>query len=111
MVQEDPVLSTLFIFVLVLVFIYICDCVIGFLFVIVDITSVRGFAFNLYFILVLETTGLVLTFFGIVSSTFNKLPFVLTLGATRKISEPNISHPNLSKTVPLSIIFRIVLNK
>ena len=43
----------------------------------VDLTSVRGFAFNFYFIILLGRTGLVLIFVSVVSSTFNKLPFVL----------------------------------
>ena len=78
---------------------------------VVDQTSVRGFAFKFDFILVFETTSLVFIFVSVVSSTFNKLPFVLTVGATRKNSKLNRSYSKLSKTVPLSVIPPTALEK
>ena len=54
----------------------------------VDLTPVRVFALNFDLILIFETTGKVFIFVSVVSSNFNKLPFVLTVGVTRKFSEP-----------------------
>ena len=75
----------------------------------VDLTSVRGLNSNFYFVLFFKTTGLVLIFVGVVSSTFIKMLFMLKVGVTRKISEPNISYSNIYKTVPLAIISPTVL--
>ena len=76
-----------------------------------DLTVVTGFNFNFDSIILYETTCLVLLFFNVVvSSTFNKIPFVLTFDATRKISEPNRSHSKLSKTVHIDIISPTVLD-
>ena len=55
----------------------------------VDLTSVIGVALNFDLILIFETTGLIFIFVSVMSSTFNKLPFVLTVGVTRKIRELN----------------------
>ena len=56
---------------------------------VVDQTSVRGFAFKFYFILLFKTNGLVLFFDSVVTLTFNKLLLLLRVGFTRKISDPN----------------------
>ena len=77
----------------------------------VVITLVRGFAFNFDLIIIFETNGLVFIFVSVVSSTLKKLPFVLTVGATRQISDPDRSYYKLSKTVPLPIILSTVLEK
>ena len=76
---------------------------------IVNLTSIRGFDFNLDLIILLKTTGLVFIIFSVMYSTVNKLPFALTFGATRKISETNIAYCNIYKTVPLAIISPTVL--
>ena len=70
----------------------------------VDLTSVREFTLNFYLILLVETIGLVLIFFSVVYLTFNNLPFVLTVGVIRKISDPNMLYSKLFKTAPLAII-------
>ena len=75
----------------------------------VDITSVRDFALNLDLVLLFETTGLFFTFVSVVSSAFNKLLFVLTVGVIRNVSEPNITYYNLSKTDPVTVILSMVL--
>ena len=75
------------------------------------LTLVRGFAFNFDFILLLETTGLVFIFVSVVYSTFNKLPLVLKVGITRKISDPNTSYSKLSKTAPFVIISSVAIKK
>ena len=77
----------------------------------VDLNSVRVFVFNFYFILLLKTIGLVFIFVSVVSSTFNKMLFMLTVGVTYKISYPNRSYSNILKTVPLSIILPVVIDK
>ena len=41
---------------------------------------------------------------NVVSSNFNSLPFVLTVGVTHKISDAKVSYSKLSKNVPLDII-------
>ena len=77
----------------------------------VDITSVRGFASKFDLILLFETLGFFSIFVSVVSSTFNKLPFVLGVGVTRKISKRNRSYYKLSKTPPIAIISPMVLNR
>ena len=78
---------------------------------VVYLTLVRGFDFNFDLFLPLETTGLVLIFVSVVSSTFNKLPFVLKVGVARKISEPNRSYSKFTKNIPLVIILPTVIYK
>ena len=77
----------------------------------VDLTSLRGFALNFYLIPLFETTGLVLTFVNVAPLTFKNLPSVLTVGVTRKISDPNKLYSKISQTPPLSIILSPVLKK
>ena len=50
-------------------------------------------------------------FTGVMYSIFNKLPFVLTVSITHKISDTNRSHSRLSKTALLSIIYPMILEK
>ena len=71
---------------------------------IVYLTSVRGFAFYFYLIILFETTGFVFIFVSVVSSTFNKLPFMFTVGVTRKILDPNKSYYKILTTAPPVII-------
>ena len=75
---------------------------------IVDLTSVRGFAFNFDLTLIFEKTCLVFILVSVVSSAFNKLPFVFTVGIIRNISGPNRSYSKISKTVPIYIILTTV---
>ena len=76
-----------------------------------DLTLLRGFAFNFYFLILFKTTGLVFIYVSVVSSDFNNISFVLTVGATRTISDPNIFYSKISQIVPLSIISpRVVYN-
>ena len=74
-----------------------------------NLTSVRGFDYNSGLILLFETTGLVFIFVSVMSSTFNKLLFVLTVGVTRNISDPNRSYSNISKSVPIDIFLIMVI--
>ena len=78
---------------------------------VVDLTSVKGFAFNFYLVLFFETTGSVFIFVSVISSNFNKLPLLLTVGVTRKIPDKNASYSKLSKTSPLSDFSLTVLKK
>ena len=77
---------------------------------IVDLISVNGFVFNLALVLFFHSTGLVFIFVSNLSSTFNKLPFVLIVGITHKILDLNRSYYIIYKTTPIAIISSIVLN-
>ena len=82
-VQVDPVLSTLYILFWYLFFEVFLKFWFWVLFLaLVDLTSVRGFAFNFDLILVFETTCFVYIFFSVASFTFNKLTFIFEVGVT-----------------------------
>ena len=76
----------------------------------VDLTSVRGFDFNFYFIIFFETPGLVFIFVSVVSLTFNKLTFVLTFGVTPEFLEPNLLYSKLTKNTTIVIILPAVFD-
>ena len=90
---------------------YLCNCGFIFLFGSSLYNSSKRFNFNPNFILLFEKTGLVFIFVGVVSLTLNNLPFVLKVGVRRKISEPNKSYSNLSKTALLTFILPTVLGQ
>ena len=51
----------------------------------IDLTSVRGFDFNFDFIILFRKNGLIYISVSVLSSVFNLLSLVLTVGVTREI--------------------------
>ena len=69
--------------------------------------SVIVFALKFYFILLLKTCLVFIFQYYVLN--FNNLPFVLTVGVIRIISEPDRSYSKLYKTAPIAIIFPTAL--